>query len=142
MNDQGIYMFSSYAGKWIPDTPGRRQAVMERLTTWNAFSASSPAEGIEAAIRQLGMGAHKVSIFVFGDEFTGSSVEGVLEAVDRLNTKEGSGSRRVRIHALGFPTLFSQGEYPENTTVRFAMLMRALCEKNGGTFVGLNGLSP
>jgi hypothetical protein len=52
------------------------------------------------------------------------------------------GARHVRIHALGFPTLFSQGEYPENTTVRFAMLMRTLCEKNGGTFVGLNSLSP
>ncbi len=142
MNDQGVYMFSSYAGKWIPDTPGRRQAVIQRLASWNAFSASSPVAGIEAAIRQLGRGANKVSIFVFGDEFTGSSVEDVIEAVDRLNAKDQGGARRVRIHALGFPTLFSQGEYPENTTVRFAMLMRALCERNGGTFVGLNGLSP
>jgi hypothetical protein len=98
--------------------------------------------GIEAAIRQLGRGAHKVSIFVFGDEFTGSSIEDVIEAVDRLNAKDKGGARRVRIHALGFPTLFSQGAYPENTTVRFAMLMRALCEKNGGTFIGLNSLSP
>ena len=142
MNDQGLYMFSTYAGKWIPDTPGRRQAVIQRLTSWNAFSASSPAAGIEAAIRQLATGGHKVSIFVFGDEFTGGSVEGVIEAVDRLNARDATGARRVRIHALGFPTLFSQGEYPENTTVRFAMLMRALCERNGGTFVGLNSLSP
>jgi hypothetical protein len=142
MNDQGVYMFSTYAGKWIPDTPGRRQAVIQRLASWNAFSASSPVAGIEAAIRQLGRGAHKVSIFVFGDEFTGSSIEDVIEAVDRLNAKDKGGARRVRIHALGFPTLFSQGAYPENTTVRFAMLMRALCEKNGGTFIGLNSLSP
>ena len=142
MNDQGVYMFASYAGKWIPDTPGRRQAVIQRLASWNAFSASSPVAGIEAAIRQLGRGANKVSIFVFGDEFTGNSIEDVIEAVDRLNAKEKGGDRRVRIHALGFPTLFSQGEYPENTTVRFAMLMRALCERNGGTFVGLNSLSP
>ena len=142
MNDQGVYMFSTYAGKWIPDTPGRRQAVIQRLASWNAFSASSPVVGIETAIRQLGRGPQKVSIFVLGDEFTGSSIEDVIEAVDHLNIKDKGGARRVRIHALGFPTLFAQGEYPENTTVRFAMLMRALCERNGGTFVGLNSLTP
>ena len=27
MNDMGIYMFSQYRGKWIPDTPGRRRAL-------------------------------------------------------------------------------------------------------------------
>jgi hypothetical protein len=142
MNDEGVYMFSSYAGKWIPDTPGRRQAVIKRLATWNVFSNSSPVEGIEAAIRQLGRGAQKISIYVLGDEFTGPSVEDVLRAVERMNAKDTSGARRVRIHAIGFPTLFSQGEYPDDTTVRFAMLMRALCERNGGAFVGLNSLQP
>ena len=71
MNDEGVYMFSSYAGKWIPDTPGRRQAVLERLATWNAFSNSSPVEGIEAAIQQHAKGNQKISIYVLGDEFTG-----------------------------------------------------------------------
>jgi hypothetical protein len=140
MNDQGVYMFSSYAGKWIPDTPGRRQAVIQRLASWNAFSNSSPVEGIQAAIRQLASGSRKVSIYVFGDEFTGKSVESVLETVERMNAA--GRDRRARIHAVGFPTLFGQSEYPENTTVRFAMLMRALCDRNGGTFVGLNGLAP
>jgi hypothetical protein len=145
MNDEGIYMFSSYAGKWIPDTAGRRQAVIKRLATWNAYSDSSPVEGIEAAIQQLAKGNLKVSIYVLGDEFTGKSVEGVLNAVDRMNSRDASGSRRVRIHAIGFPTLFStagQAEFPETTTVRFAMLMRAICERNGGAFVGLNSLEP
>ena len=140
MNDEGVYMFSSYAGKWIPDTPGRRQAVIQRLASWNAFSNSSPVEGIEAAIRQLAAGSLKVSIYVFGDEFTGKSIESVLDTVERMNAS-GRG-RRARIHAVGFPTLFGQSEYPDNTTVRFAMLMRALCDRNGGTFVGLNGLQP
>jgi len=141
MNDEGVYMFSAYAGKWIPDTPGRRQAVVQRLASWNVFSNSSPVEGIEAAIRQLARGSHRVSIYVLGDEFTGGSIENVLRAVERMNVRDAStGARRVRIHGIGFPTLFSQGQYPENTTVRFAMLMRALCERNGGAFVGLNGL--
>jgi hypothetical protein len=142
MNDEGVYMFSSYAGKWIPDTPGRRQAVIQRLASWNAFSNSSPVEGIEAAIRQLAASSHKLSIYVLGDEFTGKSVQAVIDEVDRLNTRTVDGSRRVRIHALGFPTLFEQTDYPENTTVRFAVLMRAICERNGGTFVGLNALTP
>ena len=145
MNDEGVYMFSTYAGKWIPDTPGRRQAVIQRLTGWNAYSNSSPVEGIEAAIRSLAKGGLKISIYVFGDEFTGRSVEGVLRAVERMNAKDSSGARRVRIHAIGFPTLFSasaQAEFSESTTVRFAMLMRAICESNAGAFVGLNSLEP
>ena len=141
MNDEGVYLFSTYAGKWIPDTPGRRKAVIQRLASWNAFSNSSPVEGIEAAIRQLAKGPQKVSIYVLGDEFTGPSIERVLTTVDRLNARGGS-ERRVRIHAIGFPTLFGQSSSDENTTVRFAMLMRALCERNGGTFVGLNSASP
>lgn len=141
MNDEGVYMFSTYAGKWIPDTPARRQAVIQRLASWNAFSNSSPVEGIEAAIRTLATGPQKVSIYVFGDEFTGPSIERVLTTVDYMNARGGR-ERRVRIHAIGFPTLFGQGGSDENTTVRFAMLMRALCERNGGTFVGLNSASP
>ena len=141
MNDEGVYMFSAYAGKWIPDTPARRRAVIQHLSGWNAFSNSSPVEGIEAAIRTLAMGTRNVSIYVLGDEFTGPSIEDVLNEVDRLNARS-SGGRRVRIHAIGFPTLFSQSEYPENTTVRFAMLMRAVCERNGGTFMGLNSANP
>jgi hypothetical protein len=141
MNDEGVYMFSTYAGKWIPDTPARRRAVIKRLATWNVFSNSSPVEGIEAAIRQLARGRDRISIYVLGDEFTGPSVQDVLEAVERMN-RSLTEARKVRIHAIGFPTLFSQGEHPEDTTVRFAMLMRALCERNGGAFVGLNSTRP
>jgi hypothetical protein len=141
MNDEGVYLFSTYAGKWIPDTPGRRQAVLQRLGSWNAFSNSSPVEGIEAAIRLHASGSHKISIYVMGDEFTGSSIDRVLTTVDHLNTRGGR-ERRVRIHAIGFPTLFGTSGSEENTTVRFAMLMRVLCERNGGTFVGLNSTSP
>src|SRR6185436_12475983 len=123
----------------------RRQAVVQRLSSWNVFSNSSPVEGIEAAIRQLAKGNLKISIYVMGDEFTGQSVEGVLRAVDYMNARDASGGRRVRIHAIGFPTLFSssaQAEFPETTTVRYAILMRAICERNGGAFVGLNSLEP
>jgi hypothetical protein len=142
MNDEGGYMFSRYAGKWIPDTPARRQAIRERLRSWNAFSNSSPVEGIEAAIRTFWSRDRKVSLYVFGDEFTGDSIDEVLETVERLNRKDARGERKVRIHAIGFPTVLGQSAFPETTGIRFAMLMRLLCERNGGAFVALNGLAP
>lgn len=138
MNDMGQYMYSSYAGKWIPDTPGRRKAILARLRTWNVFSNSSPVEGITRAIRAFAAPDRKISIYVFGDEFTGKSIDDVVETVDRINGSDRRGRRRVRIHAIGFPVMFSAVGASENTGVRFATLMRILCQRNGGTFVGLN----
>jgi len=142
MNDEGVYMFSRYAGKWIPDTKARRQAIMNRLRGWNAFSNSSPVEGIEIAIRTYWQRDRRISLYVFGDEFTGDSIDRVLETVAHLNRPDESGERKVRIHAIGFPTIFSQARYGEMTGIRFAMLMRQLCERNGGAFVALNSLTP
>jgi hypothetical protein len=142
MDDEGGYMFQSYARKWIPDTKARRQAIRERLRSWNAFSNSSPVEGIEAAIKTFWSPDRKVSIYVFGDEFTGDSVDQVLREVERLNRKDARGERKVRIHAIGFPTVLGQSTFPETTGIRFAMLMRPLCERNGGAFVALNSLAP
>ena len=142
MNDMGQYMYSQYAGKWIPDTPGRRKAVIARLRSWSVISNSSPVEGITRAIRTFASPNHRISIYVFGDEFTGTSVDEVVREVDRLNTRSGDGERRVRIHAIGFPTVFSVAGAGEHTGVRYATLMRILCRRNDGTFVGLNSTSP
>ncbi len=142
MNDMGQYMFSRYSGKWIPDTSGRRKIILQRLRSWNEFSNSSPVEGITRAIRTFAAGDKKISIYVFGDEFTGRSIDEVVTAVGRLNRPDARGDRPVRIHAVGFPVMFSTSGASEHTGVRFATLMRILCERNGGTFVGLNDLRP
>jgi len=142
MNDMGQYMYSQYAGKWIPDTPGRRAAVVRRLRTWHVFSNSSPVEGINRAIRALARHDRPMSIYVFGDEFTGSSVDQVIHTVDTMNHDRGDGRPMVRIHAIGFPTVFTVAGASEHTGVRFATLMRLLCRRNGGTFVGLNTVRP
>ncbi len=142
MNDMGQYMYSQYAGKWIPDTPGRRKAVIARLRSWSVFSNSSPVEGITRAIRTFANPNHKISIYVFGDEFTGSSVDEVVRTIDRINARGKDGRRPVRIHAIGFPTVFSAPGAGEQTGIRFATLMRILCRRNDGTFVGLNSTSP
>jgi uncharacterized protein YoxC len=138
MNDMGQYMFSRYRGDWIPDTPGRRKVIMERLRTWNVFSNSSPVEGITQAIRTFYAPDKKISIYVFGDEFTGESIQQVVDTVDRINRADASGQRLVRIHAVGFPVQFARQRHLQTTGIRFATLMRELTHRNGGTFVGLN----
>jgi hypothetical protein len=142
MNDMGQYMFSQYAGKWIPDTPARRRAVIQRLRSWQAFSNSSPVEGVTRAVRGFAADDKSVSIYVFGDEFTGGSIEEVLDAVDAINRRDAEGRPRVRVHAVGFPTVFTTRGVSEYTGVRFATLMRLLCQENGGTFVGLTEVRP
>ncbi|CAN5135686.1 hypothetical protein BH24PSE2_BH24PSE2_04260 [soil metagenome] len=136
MNDMGGYMFSQYRGRWIPDTPARREAILRVMRGWNPFSNSSPVEGITAAIQQFWAPDKRISIYVFGDDFTGGSIDDVINTVDKLNRVDESGNRRVRIHAVGFPVLFAGGA-PARGGERFANLMRILCARNGGTFVGL-----
>ena len=140
MNDMGDYMFSSYQGKWIPDSPARRNAIIRRLAQWRPFSNSSPVEGIEAAIRRFHAQDKRISLYVFGDDFARGSIQGVIDTVARLNRADGSGKRRVRIHTVGFPVQFGRAEGLPVNAVRYAALMRKLAESNGGSFVGLNGV--
>ncbi|MBW2280809.1 MAG: VWA domain-containing protein [Deltaproteobacteria bacterium] len=130
-NDMGKYMFSGYKGRWIPDTDRGREIIMRYLRSWRSFSNSSPVEGITKAIRTFSKGYDKISIYVFGDEFTGDSIQEVVDEVDRLNR-----AQTVRIHAVGFSVIDQSGQLPP-TIERFATLMRVLCQRNGGTFVAL-----
>ena len=137
LNDMGTYMFSTYRGRWIPDTPARRNAIIERMRSWNAFSNSSPVEGITRAISTFYEPGKKISIYVFGDDFTGRSIQGVVDTVDRINVEDENGDRLVRIHGIGFPINLGRPAHLRGGGVRFATLMRTLCERNGGSFVGL-----
>ena len=139
MNDMGDYMFSQYAGRWIPDTPARRKAILKRLSSWSPFSNSSPVEGITRAIRRFHAPDKRISIYVLGDDFSRGSIQEVIDTVDRINRVGDSGGRLVRIHALGFPVLLTQGGSEENAA-RFAALMRRLAQDNNGSFVGLNSV--
>ena len=139
MNDMGDYMFSQYSGRWIQDSPARRKAILERLRSWAPFSNSSPVEGITAAIRRFYEADKKISIYVFGDDFSRGSIQEVVDTVDSINRSLGDGSRRVRIHAVGFPVLFGHKGADINVA-RFSALMRRLAEDNDGSFVGLTEL--
>jgi len=138
MSDMGNYMYSEYRGRWIPDTPARRNAMVSRLRTWNPFSNSSPVEGITAAISTFYDPDKKISLYVFGDDFTGRSIKEVIDTVDRINPRDAAGNPGVRIHGIGFPVLFANPASYQFGAFRFATLMRELARRNGGTFVGLN----
>ena len=138
MSDMGEYLFSRYRRTWIPDTEGRRKVIINTLRSWRAFSNSSPVEGITKAIRSFYDPGKKISIYVYGDEFTGPSIREVLDQVERINPKDKDGNTRVRIHAVGFPVPSSAGEHFLLTNKRYASLMRQLTQENGGAYVGLN----
>jgi len=129
LNDMGRSMVSGYDGKWMPDTPGRRKNVINLFDRWAEMSNSSPVEGIETAIRKYAKASITTSIYVFGDDYTGSSYDPVIEKITRQNTSASSGKRLAKIHGVGF---ISPG-----TTDRFGILMRELTKRNGGTFLAL-----
>lgn len=137
MNDNGEYMFPRYRGRWIPDSNARRQAIIQKLRTWTVFSNSSPVQGITRAISTFYSPEKKIGIYVFGDEFTGGAIQPVLDAIDKVNRRDDTGERLVRIHAIGFPVMLEPNPRGPATGEAFATLMRLICTEHGGTFVGL-----
>lgn len=129
LNDNGAPIVSAYEGKWIPDTPGRRRSVIELLRSWNSASNSSPVEGLEVALRRYAKPNISLSIYIFGDEYSGSSYDPVINALVNLNKDRGTGKKLAKVHAVGFISSHSTG--------RFATLMREITRLNDGTFLAL-----
>lgn len=129
LNDNGAHLLSAYAGRWIPDTPRRRQSVIRLFRTWNSTSNSSPVEGLHAALQRYAKPNVKLSIYIFGDDYTGGSYDPVIEALARLNTDAATGKRLAKVHAVGFVSPHTQDRFPT--------LMRELTRQNGGTFIAL-----
>lgn len=136
-NDMGDYMFRSYRNEWIPDTPTIRESIIDGLRTWNVFSNSSPREGILEAIDTFYDPTKNISLYVYSDDFSSGSIDAVVREVDRRNRVTEDGSRRVRIHAVAFPVYYVAFDGQLGTSARYAVLMRELCQRNGGTFVAL-----
>src|SRR3954470_2685430 len=134
LDDEGKPMFPGTRGQWLQDTPAQRTKIMSTMVNWKPYSNSSPVEGIGAAVQNWWAADKKVSIYVIGDDFTGSSVEAALAAVRKYNPVDRMGRHRVRIHAIGMPDGPSS---PPFINQRFSVLMRAMCDENEGTFVGL-----
>ena len=129
LNDQGKALISGYSGRWIPDTPQRRKSVMTVFGGWKDASNSSPVEGIETALKRYAKPGQSTAIYVFGDDYTGSSYDPVIAGITKMNRLQKNGKRLAKIHGVGFLSEF--------TTGRFAVLMRELTKRNGGTFLAL-----
>jgi len=129
MNDNGAHLIRSYRGKWIPDTPRRRKSVLGAMRNWGGLSNSSPVEGLEVALKTYAKPGEKVSVYIFGDDYTGSSYDAVIQTLAKLNSDKISGKRLAKVHAIGF--LSGHGGR------RFEVLMREVTRRHGGTFVAL-----
>ena len=139
MNDDGMYMFRDYTARWMPDSPGRRQAIVSRMRTWNASSDSNPVNGIEAAIRDFRDDDKKISIYVFGDDYQGA-VESTRRWPQSIVSiaQDADGERLIRIHGVGFPGRFGSASVPQFS--RGVCDLHARCLRDhGGTFVALSG---
>jgi hypothetical protein len=129
LNDNGDHLISGYQGRWIPDTPKRRESVINLFKSWNSASNSSPVEGLEVALKRYTREQGHISIYIFGDEYSGGSYDPVINALVNLNTNRVTRQKRARVHAVGFISNYSTG--------RFATLMREVTRRNNGTFVAL-----
>ena len=129
LNDNGAHILSGYKGRWIPDVPKRRESVLNLFKNWNSASNSSPVEGLEIALRRYANPNTKLSIYIIGDEYSGSSFDSVINVVANLNYNRASGKSLARIHAIGFISKYSTG--------RFATLMREVTRRNNGTFIAM-----
>lgn len=129
LNDQGKPLISGYKGRWIPDTPKRRKSVMQVFHSWQDASNSSPVEGIETALRLYAKEGQSTAIYVFGDDYTGSSYDQAVNSITKMNRRQKNGELLAKIHGVGFLSGLPTG--------RFAILMRELTKRNGGTFLAL-----
>jgi len=139
LDDEGKPMFPSTKGQWLQDTAAQRAQILSRFVEWKAYSNSSPVEGIGAAVQGWWAADKKISVYVIGDDFTGGSIEAALSAVRKYNPVDARGRHRIRIHAIGMP---DGPNSPPFINSRFAALMRAMCDDNEGTFVGLTVNGP
>ncbi|WP_169544077.1 hypothetical protein [Sneathiella aquimaris] len=130
MNDNGLHLISAYRGKWIPDTANRRANVFNTFKSWRSNSNSSPVEGLEVALRTYAKPQISLSIYILGDEYSGSSFDAVIDRLNVLNRNKATGGLLAKIHAVGFVSA--------GITGRFSVLMREVTKQNGGTFLALS----
>ena len=129
MSDNGEFLYSQYKGKWITDTPSMRRTVLKTIDRrWSADSNSSPIDGIELGLSLYAKQDKKMAFYVFGDDYRGTSFEGPVSRISGAN-KDANGDTKIRIHGVGFAN---------GNDYQFAALMRAIAERNNGTFIALS----
>ena len=124
MNDNGNYLVSSYEKRWISDTPKMRGHILKLFKLWRSTSNSSPTEGLFRALTDFKSQTANMSIYVLGDDYSGSDFDGVIDKVRLLNRGG------ARINAINFISRRA-------STDRFSILMREIALDNQGTLITL-----
>ena len=92
--------------------------------------SSQPEKGISRAIKLYKNKPGKISLYVFGDDYRQSQLDGVVSALTNQN-KNKDGKAIIRIHGIGFARR-------QGNSQQFAAFMQAIAKRNRGAFVGLN----
>jgi len=124
LNDNGNYLVSGYAKKWVQDTPTMRSRIMDLFSGWGSSSNSNPHEGMRQALQDYRNYQSDLSIYVLGDDFTGSDFDSVLSEIASLN------KGKARINGLSYIS-------PKASTDRFGTLMREVSQANDGAFISM-----
>ena len=139
LDSSGRYLIQSNRGKWIQNQASIQKEALRILSNYPKASESDPSRGIEKAIQDLlpKLSENKVlSLFVFGDDFRGST-QSLLRSLDKANPIISSSQRRVAsISAVGFPTRTSPFTIaaPVGNT-RFANIMREVVREHNGVLI-------
>jgi hypothetical protein len=140
IDGQGRFLFHEFRNGWIPASPEQMAAALDALEVWRRFSDSDPREGVMAAIDFLS--AHEkenAAIYVYGDDLAAGgsprAVERFLTSVGEEN-RDDAGARKARIHAVAFPVYYEELGVLL-TAANYAVLMRELAQRNGGSFIAL-----
>jgi hypothetical protein len=166
LDDMGEPLTRGYSGgNFIPYS--ELDDMIRLMDSWPTMtkSNSNPTEGIIRAINDYHHPHRdkKISLYVYGDDFAPRvmtnalgqprfirkrDINDVLKKIQTANTGR-LGKRKVRIHAVAFPIYLidinrqsGRNSRFDEFTIDFTILMRTLAERNEGTFVGLNRLTP
>src|SRR5690606_15362184 len=104
LNDMGEYMMTSTRGGWLEDSPEMREAILDGIREWDAFSNSSPREGIVTVLDELYEPGSNVDVYVYSDDFAFGSIDSVIREVERRNLDPATGGWKMRIHSVAIPT--------------------------------------
>lgn len=131
MNADGQYLPMKRGG-WITDNKSNRRIALTELKGFKG-GGSSPEIAIQKAIETYKKTKGKVSLYVFGDEYSTSNIAGVAESITKSNYDPIRKQARFRIHGIGF---YWRGG--SNTRVGFSAFMKSVAHNNRGAFIALD----
>ena len=131
MSADGKFLPIKKAG-WIEDTKTNRRIAIAELKRFQG-GGSTPEVGIIKAIKTFKKTKGKVSLYVFGDEYSARDLKSKVDHISKANWDSVKKRPRFRIHGIGF--YWTSGS---NTRIGFSAFMKAVAHNNRGAFIALD----